>query len=135
MTPEELMKPRYKVIADYPGSTSPVGEIIELPSLKWIYNENEPCGEDYFNAWPRIFKKLEWWEGRTLDELKSLKFAKVTHYVNYWRVGDIVPVEGFALLDGMMPIGYNLEYKKFHPACYLVPATEAEYVNQQTQKP
>lgn len=56
----ELLKPRYKVIADYPGSPFKVNDVL-----------NERNGEDKFYNWihmmesyPHLFRKISWWEDR-----------------------------------------------------------------------
>ena len=64
----ELLKPRFKVIADYPESKFKVGEIIQLT---W----NDPFPDKYggyetfYNKYPHLFKKLEWWEDRKESEM------------------------------------------------------------------
>lgn len=50
----ELLKPRYKVIADYPGSPFPVGFIMKDDCESW-------------SKYPANFRKLEWWEERDFD--------------------------------------------------------------------
>lgn len=75
MTTEEnkiadLMKPRYKVIADYPGNNLyKVGSIIE--DTGW--------GVELF---PNIFKKLSWWEERDVKDMPEyVMFIK--DYMDY----------------------------------------------------
>lgn len=62
---EELMKPRFKVIADYPGNMFRVGEILEATEFpkrwageKFNLNNNHP------SEYPKIFMELHWWEER-----------------------------------------------------------------------
>lgn len=60
MSVEELLKPRYKVIADYPslGSAAKFGSIIEG---EYVLDR----GEWYpMEKYPHIFKSLQWWEER-----------------------------------------------------------------------
>lgn len=68
MTPEELMKPRYKVIADYPKSIYLIGNIINAgtTSEDCIYCDREGPRMRHY---PHLFKKLEWWEERKIEEM------------------------------------------------------------------
>lgn len=143
MTPQELLKPRYKVIADYPHNRFKINDI-----LTWIENTeyfgekiqvnafgkfiNETLGSawvDHPEHFPTIFKQLEWWQERTIEQLQAVKFVKVIKYVGYWREGDIVPTEGFRIgsLEKSKPYGYVLKYNHWHPIFNVIPATEEEY--------
>lgn len=126
MTVEELLKPRYKVIADYPKSIYKIGDILRVGghSEDLLYCDHSgPRMRDY----PHLFRKLEWWEERTLDDMVSVKFAKVIEYVGYWRVGDIVPVEDYIINNGKFH-SYKLKYGKHHQPKFLLPAIETEYL-------
>lgn len=124
MTTEELLKPRYKVIADYPNSPHKVGEL--------LYQSETTTSLTRYSDYPHLFKRLEWWEERTLDDMVSVKFVKVVNYVGYWRVGDIVPVEDYIINNGKFH-SYNLKYGKYHQPKFLLPATEQEYQEYLTQ--
>ena len=122
MTVEQLLQPRYKVIADYPGNTMQVGTI--FTSIL----------DSYWAKYPANFQKLEWWQDR--DESDMPGYVKVTRLksyydlpidcirkVNSWErgkvrewVADIFPV--YAVVDDLLP------------------STEEEYnshINQNTQ--
>lgn len=114
MLTEELLRPRYKVIADYPNSDYEIGQI--------IINES-----DYCTRYPAIFKPLAWWQGRTLDEIVSVKFVKIIEYTGYWRVGDIVPVTDYSIIGGRF-IKYQLKYNHEAKPETVEPSTEAEYI-------
>lgn len=100
MTTEELLLPRYKVIADYPGSIFKIGEIIEQDYME----ENRPVFDmEFFLKYPNIFKKLEWWEDRKIDDLPEyvkfirldngqLKVVKVTEWIK--KDNDIIFSDG-----------------------------------------
>lgn len=66
MSTEELLRPRYKVIAQYPFSPHPIGHIIKTA-----------FGNKYFDQYPHLFKKLEWYEERNIDEMPE--YVKVVH--------------------------------------------------------
>ncbi len=72
MTNEQLMQPRYLVIADYPGSDLPVGTILwQYDNKYWTdgkgYEFYEP--ERTFIDYPHLFRRLEWWELRAKEDL------------------------------------------------------------------
>src|SRR4051812_21904892 len=69
MTKENLLKPRFKVIASYPKSIYAVGDIIYLPDPNWMYADETYCKEDFFEDYPAIFRKLEWWEERDMKDM------------------------------------------------------------------
>lgn len=79
MNPEQLLIPRYVVIADYPGSKFKVGQIIEFVSRadkefsfteEWfVVMDGFAFGETWFQQWPHIFKALQWWEARQKNDL------------------------------------------------------------------
>lgn len=66
MTVEELLKPRYKVISKYPGSEDweEIDAIIELPDSRYKYCDDILCGEDYFDSYPNIYERMQWWDDR-----------------------------------------------------------------------
>lgn len=127
LSPEELLKPRYKVIADYPnsvhkiGSIIPPGEQIDLPTYYGC------------SKYPHLFKKLEWWEFRTEEEMPEYvrgeysdanevikvkkHFSRVQH--NYVGVSE----NHFAMYNG------SERYEHF------LPATETEYNEYKLNKP
>jgi len=134
MTTEDLLKPRYKVIADYPESCFKIEEILQPTNTNGVddyyyYPREYRCNEISIslNRYPNIFKKLEWWEDRSIEVLRSVKFVKVIEYQGYWRVGDIVPSKFVYQED--KPFGYNLGQwnDHFHPVYKILPSTQQEY--------
>lgn len=70
MKQKELLKPRYKVVADYPHSPFEIGNILETDD-KGEYTVWNHDGKDYItlNDYPEIFKMLKWWEERDLKDM------------------------------------------------------------------
>ena len=68
MTVEELLKPRWKVIADYPKSLYHVGDIL---NGGWRSEDLIYCDHDgpRWSHYPHLFKKLEWWEERKPEDM------------------------------------------------------------------
>lgn len=80
MTKEELLKPRYEVIADYPDYTGSKyihkkGDIIVFDDDNNVILWKEPgsdgtqCDHGHFMNYPNIFGLLEWWEQRKPEEM------------------------------------------------------------------
>lgn len=142
MTTEELLKPRYKLIKDYPDCIAPVGSILQDDVESCIITT--PTGSVSIQSsylfrnkdkYPHLFQKLEWWEDRKEDELpgyvklrkESLeKFLPWTHTkvfkVYKWRGGIFwdEPDNEYSTVD-------NREFD-------FEPATEEEYKNQPHEK-
>jgi len=60
MTKDELLKRRWKVIADYPKNPYKVGHIIQS-EFGWI--------TDYVKPYPHLFRELHWSEDREILDL------------------------------------------------------------------
>lgn len=81
MTAQELMVPRFKVIADYPYCPVKVNEQLEnvTESLYVIskVGENENIWHlSEIEKFPHIFKKLNWWESRKPEDMPKQVFCK-----------------------------------------------------------
>lgn len=126
MTTEELLKPRWKVIADFPGNPYTIGQILTYPQdiilpngyLKYLYlNYNE---EYKIDSYPSIFQKLKWWEERNMADmpqyLKRLDCPEVIRSLT-----DFKECQGINYPD--------LIYGSYHISLW-EPATEEEYENQ-----
>lgn len=64
---EHLLKPRYKVIADFPGIKDYsmwVGQIIDAD-----FHRNNLDNIELLDTYPHLFQKLEWWQERKLEEM------------------------------------------------------------------
>lgn len=70
MTAKELMNTRFEVIADYPSSPFVVGDVIAYDGI--VYGMGQP--QKFIREpekYPHIFRKMNWWENRTAEELKN----------------------------------------------------------------
>lgn len=88
MTPEELLKPRYKVIAEYPNSLLPIGSIIQddVESTTIISPDGSvDIISSYLlrdkHKYPHLFRKLEWWEERKRGEMPKYVKCELSHEV------------------------------------------------------
>ena len=93
LTPEQLLQPRYKVIADYPNSDYTVGYVIQPDEENRryiIYWKGEtvashPLMRDkttvtFYESYPAIFERLEWWRDRFPSDMP----AYVTFLTDTW---------------------------------------------------
>ena len=81
MTAQELMIPRFEVIADYPYCPVKVNEQLEkvTETLFVISKDNENL-----NLWhlseieklPHLFRKLNWWENRKAEDMPKQVICK-----------------------------------------------------------
>lgn len=75
---EELLKPRYKVIADYPNQWHRTVAIITD-----LFYDDEYKDENWFAQYPAIFEKMQWWEERDTAEMpRYLKGEKVVYLIS-----------------------------------------------------
>ena len=68
MKKEDLLSPRFEIIADYPDSNFKIGDIIKFDGV--IFGMNEP--QKFVRnpeKYPHLFKKLQWFERRKKEEM------------------------------------------------------------------
>ena len=78
MNAKELMKPRYEVIANYPDCDKHklyLGAIVTFEYFnkktnQWYNDDGKTKIYDaYYDIYPHLFRKLNWWEHRTAEEM------------------------------------------------------------------
>jgi len=121
---EQLLKPRYKVIADYPSNDFEIGQIlIESNTVEdWLQTDNWLHGIKLSaaKAYPHLFKQLSWWEEREVGELIGLIVKKISYPFTITKVNAPISIDGrFFVWDNM---------KNSAPFEDYLPATEAEYL-------
>lgn len=90
MTPETLMQPRYKVIAEYPSMDYPLG---------YIYSDEKHKGaillykDTLFEKYPHLFKKLEWYEDRAIEDMPGYVKAETKEGLRVCRLRKFDPNE------------------------------------------
>lgn len=94
MSIEELLKPRIKVIERWPDMDKNkyyVGQIITLPcyersSKQWfIQDEESKIYDAYFDSYPHLFKRLEWWQERDEKDMPEyLKYKSKIIKIDKW---------------------------------------------------
>jgi len=95
---EDLNKPRFKVIADYPENPFSIGQVLQLR----IFGANHAYCDIYghyskdikfFNKYSHLFKKLDWWVDRKIEDMPEYIIGKHAGEENYikvdkWIMGD-----------------------------------------------
>ncbi len=134
MTVEELLKPRYKLISDYPGNQYlAIGDIIELKEqwpTKW-FTETLGSNDDAFTFSEAMldkcnanFRKLDWWEERKLEDMPEyvkrppeMKFLSNTVFkIDSW--------------DETASVGWCSDHRINVRVDQCIPATEEDFLNQ-----
>lgn len=69
----ELLIPRYKVIADWPNSIYKIGSILIGKDNGLYYNGVNHANFINPENYPHLFRKLEWWEERTPEEMPQFR--------------------------------------------------------------
>lgn len=86
MTPKQLLQPRYEVIADYPNSPFKVGEILNFKEiypfsgLSFDIPHLGIVAPEYFDKYPHLFRRLEWWEKRKPEDMPEYVKHKTGAY-------------------------------------------------------
>jgi hypothetical protein len=89
MTAEQLLKPRFQVIADYPFNPHAIGAILEA-KIESIHQTTYPyrnefgetvncenyCHISSFEKLPHLFRKLNWWEKRKKEDMPKKLICK-----------------------------------------------------------
>lgn len=130
-TVEELMRPRYKVIADYPDSKFKVGEILEqdmpIDYPGWFStnrrSNNDGRFEEILKKFPHIFQKIEWWEERNKEEMPE--YVRVAPNWPY-RTGEVYKVESVERRGAENLLKIETDVNPLDPM-YFIPATQSEY--------
>jgi hypothetical protein len=121
MSNEELLKPRYKVIADYPSSDFNIGDIVYAdPFGRFMQYGDYGAWQLHPEIYPAIFRKLEWWEERSPEDMPEyVKEGKVVHKVTYSKSNN---------LDMWMRFEHGGKWLVHKVVmCFYEPATKEEY--------
>ncbi len=113
----ELMKPRYKVIADYPKSCFTIDEVVHGESIFGIEVKN-------YSEFPAIFRKLEWWEERNIEDM-----PKYVKYVSDGKVYEAIKYLDRNSLVLLMDDYWKIEIRNELGEPFWMPATSHDYEN------
>lgn len=116
---KELLWPRYKVIADYPGNNQAVGTIIQLYEatnavvIEQMY---------FYDKYPYLFQKLEWWMDRKSEDMPEYVKWNKESIPEHGRIEKVIHAE----LTWTMGIKVDSQVNHVK-AEHFLPATAAEY--------
>lgn len=137
MTTEELLKPRWKVIADYPKSTFNIEDILinnsEQDEREYISWEHDGKDVYYPDDYPTIFKRLNWWEERDIEDLPKYikKIDTEAVYKVLWNRYKYPPkCVGIWFNREGIDVCFDGQDQDFSLLNIYKPATEQEYLNQ-----
>lgn len=133
----ELLKPRYEVIAESPNNPERIGDIFHQIYDDGIFHlinrEHQSVGYHVMvlDNYPHLFRKLEWWEHRKPEEmpeyLKSVEISPDPHYVK-------VTKHYSSFFEGQYQASKVFKPYWESPYNLYIPATELEYTNYINQK-
>lgn len=129
---QDLLKPRWIVIAVYPYCPYEIGDLIEISDAgtsfhccttkEWNEWENDFSGShnyfslDQINNFPALFRELSWYENREIEEMPR--------YIKRLSNGAILPV-----FDWEFNIFWHCKsVNSSHADHEVLPATEFEYL-------
>lgn len=130
MNIDDLLTPRYKVMADFPYKPAadifPIGQIIKiLEGDNPVDSNGNPLRWLKFEKYPNLFRRLEWWEYRKPEDMPKYLMYKSTPESNLY----IIKVDRhfrntFGLMNkvGCISDGEYYSYSK------TLPSTEHEFL-------
>ena len=154
LSSEELMQPRFKVVADYPFSPFEIGQVLALEMYRGGLCTRSDDGkgkilrEDVLNDCPAIFHPLQWWEERAVEDLPEyvkvneglqLDYIVYPAFMHIGRWGDAAT--SYADMPGQF-FGYPTDYQSIYHseetptrlnAIHFSPASLADYTAYQNQ--
>ena len=111
MTAAELMTPRYVVIADYPGNVLEIGSIVEVYPGKTQL--------EFIEKYPHLFRKMNWWEKRTEEQMpkklicKAIKDDNRINVIEKWDMKNLFGYTNLAERQGCGLRSFNPDFGYF----------------------
>lgn len=133
LRPKDFLDLRFEFIRSYPNSPFCVGDVLRASKFEGevyiLYGDGGATVSPL--KFTDHFRLVRWWEHRTIEQLKSIKYAKVVSDSNYYVTGDIVEVINMwfnndNFVGGKNNILFDLKGHHFI-ASQLEPATKEEY--------
>lgn len=149
MNTNELLYPRYKVIAPWPGMEAEPFRLEQIVTLRPHKDDEGECfihipdkhmpgsymRRGFFDKFPHLFKKLEWWEERKIEEMpeyikftnsgRVFKISKWSKCIGGWNMHN--EVDGKDVTDCYASIEWHFQKEKSAPATL---AEYEQYINQ-----
>jgi hypothetical protein len=139
MTKEELLAPRYKIIAPYPGMEAEPFHLEQIITLtkneinEWIHIPirhipGSYMREGFFESFPHLFKQLHWAEDRKIEDM-----PEYLHYVETDANVAVIFKATPGSFRKFMAYGFTTDHEGFVTGFdniridLFVPATKEEY--------
>lgn len=136
---ENLLKPRYLVVADYPMSKFTVGDILHKyvfetsVSVMYTYvtNPESPLQgaiskPEYVESMPHIFRPLSWWEKREEKDMPGyVKEEGGRIYLSKWKIKEALKIILYDTPNDLQCGEYFVTKKVM---CFFEPVTEQDYL-------
>lgn len=130
---EQLLMPRYMVIADFWNNPFSLGQVLILEYNRaqkvWFYNLVENDGfriiyEIEFKEYPHLFRPMPWYEGRKVEEMPEyLKYPSAPNP----EVFPVFKVNKWVDVSGKWEYGFNGKLVDLQND--FIPATSEEYIS------
>lgn len=143
----DILKPRYKVVSDYPFAKHCIGDILtRIPKAtdnvfaKEGWKPGDPSiDESYLMQYPHLFRKLEWWEERQIEDLPLfVRFGQWDKPHMIYKIKEWNPVGVLEGNHGLEPFGLaEIPHEYFISLRFPnnFPATKEEYEQQLAYTP
>lgn len=125
MTPEELLTPRFKVIANYPNSPFKIGDILiqKINKPNTFLVEGRTYNDRYPDNYPAIFREMNWWEERDINDMPE--YVKKAYKDTFYKIEKWHSHNTMCRIVDKPYSGYVQSF---------IPATEEEYNAQNKSK-
>lgn len=143
MTNEELLVPRYKVIATWPGMDYNVGNIILMfdDGSDELHSQDDGGGfiqwDRFYKSFPHLFRPLAWYEKREEKDMPEyIKMKNRIYKVEEWNrnaLGKLTPSGTYTHYNGRnntFPVQVSISVDWLFNAKTSAPATKEEFDNQ-----
>lgn len=133
MTTEELLKPRYKVISDYPHPHFDVGDILTECDHRNVWGidrmrNGDVIGVKNVEAYPHIFKPIQWWEERELPQLPEyVRRITTPLFKSSPQFGEVLKVARWVRMNDGSFYAFPDKYETEWLASNFEPSTKEEY--------
>ena len=131
LSKEELLKPRYKVIASWPNSDLPVDLVVtQIGNGKWSDGKDYEFAESelWFKRYPHLFRKLHWSEDRSVEDMPEYVYFKEGHWEGCYKVLKHFYANGWCRVLNKIEVDYP--YHTLTPATIEDFNTYIEQLNQ-----
>lgn len=118
---EALLKPRYKLVLDYPMNIDEVGTVYNID----MSDGHGLVFKETCDLYPHLFRKLEWWEEREVEEMPG--YVKTNPVDKNWNTHSVEKVECFYGDDKEYISVDGLDENAQHLTEWFLPATEQDY--------